>query len=74
MAWHTPTVVVDLPSPNGVGVMPATTTASRISYDEVYQDVFMRGYGERLDRFSCTEPATSTTRMLVTAPACVSLS
>lgn len=28
MAWHTPTVVVDLPSPRGVGVMPATTTAN----------------------------------------------
>ena len=25
-AWHRPTVVVDLPSPRGVGVMPATTT------------------------------------------------
>lgn len=26
-AWHRPTVVVDLPSPRGVGVIPATTTA-----------------------------------------------
>ena len=25
-AWQSPTVVVDLPSPRGVGVMPATTT------------------------------------------------
>lgn len=28
-AWHSPTVVVDLPSPRGVGVMPATTTAAQ---------------------------------------------
>ena len=26
-AWHKPTVVVDFPSPRGVGVIPATTTA-----------------------------------------------
>lgn len=25
-AWQRPTVVVDLPSPSGVGVMPPTTT------------------------------------------------
>mmetsp|Transcript_10809 Transcript_10809/g.32811 ORF Transcript_10809/g.32811 Transcript_10809/m.32811 type:complete len:224 (-) Transcript_10809:379-1050(-) len=25
-AWHTPMVVVDLPSPSGVGLMPVTTT------------------------------------------------
>ena len=32
-AWLSPTVVVDLPSPSGVGVMPATTTAAQAKID-----------------------------------------
>lgn len=72
-AWHSPTVVVLLPSPSGVGEMPPTTTAAQTQHRAGKQQTARGKYGQANRAERSTACRRQVRQLVTTAAGCCCL-